>query len=101
MTRAYTARVPLPLPSGAVAVTVEVDGVEHLVVAFEDEPPPPWPCSLTVAERAIAELLVAGLTTADIARTRGRSTHTVSNQIASLLRKLAVTSRIALVARPR
>lgn len=101
MTRRARTRVELPLPSGAVAVTLEVEGVEHLVVAFEEEPPPPWPRSLTVAERAVAELLVAGLTTADIARARGRSSHTVSNQIASLLRKLAVSSRVALVARPR
>lgn len=101
MSRTGTPRVELPLPSGAVAVTVDVDGVEHLVVAFEEEAAPPWPSSLTVAEKAVAELLVAGFTTADIARTRGRSRFTVSNQIASLLRKLGVSSRTALVARQR
>jgi DNA-binding CsgD family transcriptional regulator len=101
MSRTGTARVALPLPSGAVAVTMDVEGVEHLVVAFEEEAAPPWPRSLTLAERAVAELLVAGLSTADIARARGRSRFTVSNQIGSLLRKLAVSSRAALVARQR
>jgi DNA-binding CsgD family transcriptional regulator len=58
-----------------------------------------WPVGLTKAERAVAEMLVDGTSSAEIARLRGTSIRTVSNQIASIFRKASVVSRGELVAR--
>jgi DNA-binding NarL/FixJ family response regulator len=55
--------------------------------------------TLTSAERAVLDLVVRGASNAEIARTRGSSIRTVANQVASLLRKLAATSRFELVRR--
>lgn len=58
-----------------------------------------WPAedgagvALTPAERAVAELVAAGKTNAQIAEARGTSVRTVANQVASLLEKLGVPSR--------
>ncbi len=54
---------------------------------------------LTPVEREVATLAAAGLTNADIGRSRGTSERTVANQIASILRKLRVGSRYELAAR--
>lgn len=54
---------------------------------------------LTEVERAIVERVVAGDTDAEIARTRGTSVRTVSNQLAGIFRKLGVRGRSELVAR--
>jgi DNA-binding NarL/FixJ family response regulator len=54
---------------------------------------------LSTAERDIIELLARGLSNADIARARNRSTRTVANQLQKLYRKLAVTSRVELVSK--
>jgi DNA-binding CsgD family transcriptional regulator len=54
---------------------------------------------LTRAEREILALLERGLSNHQIATLRSRSTRTVANQVASLLRKTKSTSRRALVVR--
>lgn len=54
---------------------------------------------LTNAERAIAIQVLGGWSNARIARKRGVSIRTIANQIASLLKKLRVTSRTELAAR--
>jgi DNA-binding CsgD family transcriptional regulator len=54
---------------------------------------------LTKAEREVARMLVLGDTNAEIARRRGSSVHTVANQVASIFRKLGVSTRAELVAR--
>lgn len=55
--------------------------------------------SLTQAEREVATAAAAGMSTATIARLRGTSTRTVSNQLASIFAKLAVSSRAELARR--
>lgn len=54
--------------------------------------------SLTRAENEVCRLMLSGLSNADIARTRGTSINTVENQIASIFRKLEITSRSELAA---
>lgn len=51
------------------------------------------------AERAVAALVLRGLANEEIARARGTSVRTVANQLASLFRKLGVSSRVQLAAR--
>ena len=57
--------------------------------------------ALTDAEREVAALIADGRSNAEIARARGTSRNTVSNQIASILRKLGVGSRVEVAARIR
>lgn len=54
--------------------------------------------SLTSAERAVLVGIFAGHTNADIARARNVAPRTIANQVATLFRKLNVTSRAELVA---
>jgi len=54
---------------------------------------------LTRAEREITSGTLAGHSTAAIARLRGRSQRTIANQLASIYRKLGVSSRAELAAR--
>jgi DNA-binding NarL/FixJ family response regulator len=59
------------------------------------------PEALTVAEQEIALLVYAGSSNDDIARARGVSTKTITNQLDSIYRKLAVGSRVELVLKLR
>lgn len=54
------------------------------------------PSQLTRAEAEVFALLQAGLSCEQIAVRRSRSRHTVAKQVASILRKLNVTSQRAL-----
>jgi len=58
-----------------------------------------WPATLTSAEREVAELLLEGETNLAISKRRGTSRRTVTNQVASIFRKVGVASRIELAAR--
>ena len=49
--------------------------------------------TLTTAEQEVATLILAGLTSQEIGKVRESSLHTVGNQIASIYRKLGVSSR--------
>lgn len=60
---------------------------------------PALPAKLTPAEREVVALLFEGRSNAEIARARGVSVRTVANQVASVLRKLGVGSRSALISR--
>jgi DNA-binding CsgD family transcriptional regulator len=60
--------------------------------------PAPASAGLSDAERAIIMGILAGQRIASIARDRGTSPRTVSNQLASVYRKLGVSSRRELVA---
>jgi DNA-binding NarL/FixJ family response regulator len=51
---------------------------------------------LTRAEKEVLALVARGFTNAQIATTRGRSIHTIANQVARLLQKTARPSRAAL-----
>jgi DNA-binding CsgD family transcriptional regulator len=55
--------------------------------------------SLTKAERAVLALAVDGLTNAQIAKRRKTSVRTVANQMAGILRKTGVGSRVELASR--
>lgn len=55
--------------------------------------------ALTRAEREVVRDVLAGCATTEIARIRGRSPRTVANQLASIYRKLGVSSRAELAAR--
>jgi DNA-binding NarL/FixJ family response regulator len=73
---------------------VDLDGETYLVVEWT----PATVGSLTPAERSVAELVARGATNQEIARVRRTSTRTIANQIASILRKLGVSSRVAIAA---
>jgi len=61
-----------------------------LVVDMDEELPTP----LTRAEREVARLVREGHSNAQIAAARKTSVHTVANQIAAIMRKLGVGSRV-------
>jgi DNA-binding CsgD family transcriptional regulator len=52
---------------------------------------------LTTREREVLRLLMNGFTNAEIGAALGTSRHTVRNQLASIFRKLAVSTRAELV----
>ena len=54
--------------------------------------------SLTTAEREIAVLAAGGATNLEIAHRRGVSKNTIAKQIATVFRKVGVTSRFELIA---
>ena len=78
-------------PSRLAAARFNVNGEEVLVLS--------WPADaatiegLSAAESDVLRAALGGLTSAEIARERGRSVFTIQNQIASALRKLGVTTR--------
>lgn len=57
------------------------------------ETAPDMPIVLTRAEREVARLAVTGATAQTIARARGSSVRTVEGQLASVFRKLNLSSR--------
>lgn len=73
-----------------------IDGVEYWIsshpsalgVAVE----------LTPVEREVAELLLGGASYREIAARRGRSVRTIAKQVASVFKKLGVSSRSELAA---
>lgn len=69
---------------------------ESLVVISVPTPTPAH--ALTDAEHEVARDAIDGLSNAEIARRRGRSARTIANQLASIYRKLGVTSRCELAA---
>jgi DNA-binding CsgD family transcriptional regulator len=77
---------------------VEVGG-EVLTVLVVPAPPLEGDARLTVAERAVLAEILAGRSNREIALRRGRAVRTIANQLASIYRKLGVTSRSELVAR--
>jgi DNA-binding NarL/FixJ family response regulator len=74
-------------------------GGRRFAALVEDLGEPTLPQQVTPAERAVAALVCRGRSNAEIARSRGTSTRTVANQVASLMRKLAVGSRVELALR--
>ncbi len=83
-------------PLFAEARRFELHGAEHAVLSFP-LPPDDFGSGLTATERAVADLVLRGLSTAEIARRRRRSSRTVANQIAAVFQKLGVQSRRELV----
>ena len=54
---------------------------------------------LSASEREVVAFVCEGLSTGEIAKQRGTSTKTISNQLGSIYRKLGVLSRHELVAK--
>ena len=90
----------VPPPRGLEAKRMVHRGDEHIVLSFPLDAPV-VPPSLTKAERAVALLVLDGRTDAEIAAARGVSKRTVANQVASIFRKLDVSSRVELATRLR
>ena len=90
----------VPPPRGLEAKRMTFLGDERLVLSFPLDAPV-VPATLTKAEQAVAVLVLEGRTDAEIAEVRGVSKRTVANQIASVFRKLNVSSRVELAARLR
>lgn len=53
---------------------------------------------LTEAERDVALAVARGLSNAEIAKGRGASPRTIANQVAAIMKKLGVSSRVELAA---
>jgi len=85
----------LSVPSAVSRVAI---GGEDLFL-FESAHRPGLLLGLTPAEREVARLAVLGVSTPLIARDRGVSARTVTNQLASVFRKLGVQSRTELATR--
>ena len=84
---------------GSRRVTPFVLGGRRYVLLSAEAPDPGSLKGLSVAEREVVAGVLRGRTTADIARDRGCAYRTVANQLASVYRKLGVSSRHELVAR--
>jgi DNA-binding CsgD family transcriptional regulator len=72
---------------------------EELAVLSIPIGPPALPASLTSSEREVCAMLMAGRSNPEIAAARGTAPRTVANQVASIFRKLGVTSRAELAVR--
>jgi DNA-binding NarL/FixJ family response regulator len=82
-------------PSKLWARSFRLDGEEYLVLSFRVVPRA-HSAPLTRAEWAVAHAVLTGARNAEIARQRGRSVNTVARQVASIFKKLGVSSRIGL-----
>lgn len=67
------------------------------MVSFPISRSPQWK-DLTAAEEEVVELVLEGLSNAQIAQRRGTRERTVANQLASIFRKVGVSSRSELAA---
>ena len=85
----------LAMPEGLQLSTRCGQGEPSLLLTFPARKPK-WPPGLTPAERDIGLLILDGASTAEIARHRRTAERTTANQIASLLRKAGVASRLEL-----
>ena len=79
-------------PKDIRAETIECDGLEFTVFDLGCATPP-GDSGLTEAERAVAKLLLGGLSNREIANRRGVSYATIAKQVSGLYRKLGVGSR--------
>jgi len=75
-----------------------IDGEEFGVITVP-HPDPAVLEALTAAEWDVCELVLQGASNAEIARLRGVSVNTVTNQVATIFQKLGVNSRSELAAR--
>ena len=86
-----------PPPPGLRVTRLVVGGEELAVLSFP-QLPPGLATLLSPGEREVAELLLAGLSNADIARRRRRSLGTVCKQLDAVYGKLGVRGRRELAA---
>lgn len=69
---------------------VQMGDTELVIVS---KPLIPVDSCLTPSELEVARLIAAGRSNAEVAAARGRSERTIANQVASILRKLGISSR--------
>jgi DNA-binding NarL/FixJ family response regulator len=83
-------------PIGLVVDSFEEGGQTYAVLEWPAPrtTPPPVPR----AQRAVLDLLLNGLSNAEIALRLGRSIHTVAHQVDTIFRRLGVGSRLELFA---
>jgi DNA-binding CsgD family transcriptional regulator len=70
-----------------------VDGVRYALVPLPDPRAAIEALPLSQAEREVVVLLASGRSTREIARARGVSPRTIDKQLASVYRKVGVSSR--------
>ncbi len=98
--RPRTHATPEVPPTGTRVHELEVGGESLLVISYPlVQRDLAAETSLSPAEVEVAQLVVEGLSNAQIARRRGTSVRTVANQMASILRKLELSSRHELTVR--
>lgn len=85
-------------PAALTGWRAHLDGSEVVVLEWPTERADPVP-GLGQSEREVLALVLAGLSSARIAATRGRARKTVENQLASVFEKLGVRGRLELFAR--
>jgi DNA-binding NarL/FixJ family response regulator len=72
---------------------------DHVMLSFPLlRPEIAAPAGLTASEQSVFHALLAGQSNAEIAASRGRSSHTIANQVAAIFRKLELSSRSELLA---
>lgn len=79
------------LPRDLTCRVLQHDGAEVALLSFV---PSHRARILTPAESEVALALVRGLSNAAIARERGAAVRTVANQVAAIVKKLGVSSRV-------
>jgi len=77
--------------------TFTVGREEYALIRY-DTPPGPCDQALTLAEREVLRLALQGLSNEQIGIARNTRPRTIANQIASIFRKLKVSSRLELYA---
>jgi DNA-binding CsgD family transcriptional regulator len=88
-----------PSPPAALTVeAVEIDGKSLVVFSFPSNRRT-LPSLLTRTEHHVVELVLRGLSTAQIAAIRGTANATISSQLQSIYRKLGVGSRTELTSK--
>jgi DNA-binding NarL/FixJ family response regulator len=87
----------VPAPEGLEA-SIEGDGPDMRLLLRYSGPSWRLPQTLSAAERSVVLDLLGGASRCDIALSRGTSPRTVANQMASIFRKLRVSSRVELLA---
>ncbi|HJL14903.1 MAG TPA: helix-turn-helix transcriptional regulator [Sandaracinaceae bacterium LLY-WYZ-13_1] len=91
---------PEEAPDGLRASTLRIGDEELVVLSYPVELPDlRSDTPLSDAEAEVAGLAIRGRSNREIAEIRGTSVRTVANQMASVLRKLEVSSRRELAAR--
>lgn len=86
-------------PPGLRVRELQVGGERLLVFSFPTDAPDLEASALSPAEIEVARMAIGGLSNAKIAEHRGTSVRTVANQMASLLRKLGLSTRRELAVR--
>lgn len=86
------------VPSRIETRRVQIGGVDLVVLSFPAAPAN-LPADLSAAEREVLRWLLQGETNAQVAARRQTAVRTAANQVASIFRKIGVTSRAELAAR--